>query len=171
MKKVSPNPPEARSPVLGSAPMPPVKDTTKYPDQQVNAKAVRAPIPLWLKSYCRAFLALALLSFLPTMAPAQCFVLQYPAYRRVLKVDGDFVVDYNAYKRLYKFEGNFLVAYSNYKRLLKFDGRYIVRYSDNRRIAYLDGEFLVRYSDNRRIAKLECPGQRSALAAAAYFLL
>lgn len=158
---------EVRDPAPAQSPQDAIKSAVK----QLNRQDPEGGTLLRLNSYCRAFLALALLIFLPAVATAQCFVLEYPAYRRVLKVDGDFVVDYNSYKRLYKFEGNYLVAYSNYRRLLKFDGRYIVRYSDNRRIAYLNGEFLVRYSDNRRIAKLECPGQRSALAAAAYFLL
>lgn len=124
-----------------------------------------------VKSMHRILLAFALMAFLPAVAPAQCFVLQYANSRRVLKVDGDFVLDYNSLKRIYKFDGDYLLSYATYKRLLKFDGRFIVRYSDNRRIAYLDGEYLIRYSDYRRIAKLECPGRRSALAAAAYFLL
>lgn len=158
-------------PVRGAAPVSALNEETKYPGKQVADQVKPAAISLWIKSCLRALPALALLCILPAIAPAQCHIIQYPVYRRVLKVDGDFVVDYNSYRRLYKFDGAYLVAYNNYRRLLKFDGRYIVRYSDNRRIAYLDGEYLVRYSDRRRIAKLECPGQRSAMAAAAYFLL
>lgn len=147
------------------------KEILQCPGLQTHKQPLPISIPSRINSYCRALLVLTLLTFLPALAPAQCFVLEYPAYRKVLKVDGDFVIDYSSYRRLYKFDGAYLVAYNNYRRLLRFDGRYVVRYSDNRRIAYLDGEYLVRYSDSRRIAKLECPGQRSAMAAAAYFLL
>ena len=112
-----------------------------------------------------------LIQFLPIAASAQCNVSEYSGYRKVLKIDGDYVLEYSSYKRLYKFDGDYLVAYPSYKRLLKFDGSYIVRYSDYRRIAKLDGQYLVNYPNYRRIAILECPGRRSALAAAAYFLL
>ena len=50
------------------------------------------------------------------------------------------------------------------------DGMYILRYQDNKRIGKLDGEYLIDYRNNRRVAKLGCPGRKSALAAAAYFL-
>jgi hypothetical protein len=137
---------------------------------QKNIPPVPTFYPLTKNRY-GLMLAFTLTVLLPSVAPAQCFVLQYPNLRRVLKVDGDFVQEYASLKRIYKFDGDYLLSYSNYKRLLKFDGRYIVRYSDFKRIAILDGEYLVRYSDYRRIARLECPGRRSALAAAAYFLL
>jgi hypothetical protein len=64
----------------------------------------------------------------------------------------------------------YLVSYSGSKRLLKFDGDYIIRYSDYKRIAKWDGTYLLQYANSRRIAILECPGRRSALAAAAYLL-
>ena len=51
-----------------------------------------------------------------------------------------------------------------------FDGDYIIRYSDYKRIAKWDGTYLSQYPNSRRIAILECPGRRSALAAAAYLL-
>jgi hypothetical protein len=54
---------------------------------------------------------------------------------------------------------------------LKFDGEYIINYYNNKRVAKMDGEYLINYSNNKRVAKLECPGGRSALAAAAYFFL
>ncbi len=108
---------------------------------------------------------------LPFASSAQCFVREYPGNRRVLKIDGDFVLEYSSYKRLYKFDGEYLVTYPSYRRLLKFDGNFIIRYSDYRRIARLDGDYLINYANYRRIAQLDCPGRRSALAAAAYFLL
>jgi tetratricopeptide (TPR) repeat protein len=118
----------------------------------------------------RSLLGVAVL-FGGLSAAAQCYVEQYPNYRRVLRVDGDYVLAYASYKRLFKFDGDYLLAYSSYKRLLKFDGDYIVRYDNYRRIARLDGQYLVEYPGSRRIARLDCPGRRSALAAAAYFLL
>ena len=54
--------------------------------------------------------------------------------------------------------------------MLKFDGEYVIRYSDFKKIAKLTGEYLIDYSSYKKIAKLECPGRRSALAAAAYYL-
>jgi hypothetical protein len=104
-------------------------------------------------------------------ASAQCYVEQYSNYRRVLRVDDDYVLEYASYKRLYKFDGEYLLAYPGYQRLLKFDGEYIVRYHNYKRIARLDGQYLVEYPGYRRVARLGCPGRRSALAAAAYFLL
>lgn len=112
-----------------------------------------------------------LFQFLPIASSAQCNISEYSGYRKVLKIEGDYVLEYSSYKRLYKFDGDYLVAYPSYKRLLKFEGSYVVRYSDYRRIAKLDGQYLVNYPNYRRIAILECPGHRSALAAAAYFLL
>ncbi|MEY4107273.1 MAG: hypothetical protein RL181_1615 [Bacteroidota bacterium] len=112
--------------------------------------------------------AICLASF---SAYGQCYVEQYSNYRKVLRVDDDYVLEYPSYKRLYKFDGDYLLAYPGYQRLLKFDGEYIVRYHNYKRIARLDGQYLVEYPGYRRIARLSCPGRRSALAAAAYFLL
>ena len=99
-----------------------------------------------------------LLSFLLTCATSlsfsQCYIITYNNNKRVLKVEGEYVISYQNNKRLYKFDGEYLTSYSNNRRLLKFDG-----------------EYLLDYSNNRRVAKLECPGGRSALAAAAYFFL
>ena len=129
----------------------------------------------YIPTYCflglPATVLVLLIQFLPIAASAQCNISEYSGHRRVLKIDGDYVLEYSSYKRLYKFDGDYLVAYPSYKRLLKFEGSYVVRYSDYRRIAKLDGQYLVNYPSYRRIAILECPGRRSALAAAAYFLL
>ncbi|MFM8361422.1 MAG: hypothetical protein ACKOA4_01875 [Haliscomenobacter sp.] len=113
-------------------------------------------------------LAMLLVSF---SASGQCYVEQYSNYRRVLRVDDDYALEYGSYKRLYKFDGEYLLAYPGYQRLLKFDGEYIVRYHNSKRIARMDGQYLVEYPGYRRVARLGCPGRRSALAAAAYFLL
>ena len=118
------------------------------PRNTENTALPTAFLPL-IKNMRRLLLTLVVVAFLPALAPAQCYVLQYSNSRRVLKVDGEFVLDYNSLKRIYKFDGDYLLSYTTYKRLLKFDGRFIIRYSDHRRIAYLDGEYLVRYSDYR----------------------
>jgi hypothetical protein len=102
-------------------------------------------------------------------ADAQCVVTDYSNYRKVLKMDGDYVLLYDQYKRVYRFDGEYICD-MNYKRLAKMDGEYIVRYSDYKRIARWDGEYLIDYSNYKKIARLECPGRRSALAAAVYFL-
>ena len=100
---------------------------------------------------------------------AQCVVTDYSNYRKVLKMDGDYVLLYDNYKRVYRFDGEYICD-MNYKRLAKIEGEFVVRTSDYKRIARWDGEYLIDYSNYRKIARLECPGRRSALAAAVYFL-
>ena len=102
---------------------------------------------------------------------SQCYISTYSGNQRVLKVDGDYVYTYSGNQRLYKFDGEYLVTYNTYKRLLKFDGQYIIQYSTNKRLAKMQGEYLIEYNGNKRVAKLDCPGARSAMAAAAYFFL
>lgn len=123
------------------------------------------------KSSMRNILFLfCLLIGMSTSVFSQCYVKEYSTNRRILKVDGDYVLDYSSNQRLYKFENEYLVSYSGYKRLLKFEGDYIVRVSDYKRVAKLDGNYVIQYSNYRRIAVLDCPGRRSAMAAAAYLL-
>ena len=125
--------------------------------------------------FCLIYMMKYLLFFLFTcftsLGFSQCYIITYNNNKRVLKVEGDYVITYQNNKRLYKFDGEYLSAYSNNRRLLKFDGEYIINYYNNRRVAKIDGEYLLDYSNNKRVAKLECPGGRSALAAAAYFFL
>jgi predicted GH43/DUF377 family glycosyl hydrolase len=102
---------------------------------------------------------------------SQCYISTYSGNQRVLKVDGDYVYTYSGNQRMYKFDGEYLVTYNTYKRLLKFDGQYIINYTTNKRIAKIDNQYLIDYTNNRRVAKLDCPGARSAMAAAAYFFL
>ena len=84
----------------------------------------------------KKIIILSLMFLTISFVKAQCYIIDYNSYKKVLKVDGDYVLDYSSYKKLYKFDGEYLIDYSSYKK----------------------------------IAKLECPGRRSALAAAAYYL-
>lgn len=118
----------------------------------------------------RSIMIVACLLLAGMRVHAQCHILDYGSYKRVLKIEGEYVLNYSSYKRMYKFDGEYLLDYASNKRLLKFDGEYVIRYSDYRRIGKLDGEYLIDYSNYKRVAKLECPGRRSALAAAVYYL-
>jgi hypothetical protein len=101
---------------------------------------------------------------------SQCYITDYRTGKRTLKVDGNNISFYSTGQRVYKMDDAYLLSYPGCNRLLKMDGNYIIRYNDNKRIGKLDGQYLLDYSNSKRVAKLDCPGRKSALAAAAYFL-
>jgi len=113
---------------------------------------------------------LLFLNSLAFVASGQCYVRDYTTMRKLLRVEGDFVVEPFTFKRLYKLDGQYLLVHDSFRRLLYFENGHVLRFSDRRRIGKLDGRYLLDYRTLRRVALLDCPGQRSALAAAAYFL-